>query len=211
LQSAKNSLSKYGVTLQNSGATWYKEYATDLLYTVMEVDYRLNNAFGTSNSFLNNVGKTTILAEPATHNEKGYEGYYGWTSGQQIQFYGRLSPQNMIHEFGHRINNSNNQGFTDLLDDPGNAVYDVNGNFVTGNRGNGYDRGGNQPAPNNGYRSDAWCPYQCHPRNMDAQGNTANEEWGDMFLNFVLDTFAPNPAGDALYNWTITNLSTFIK
>jgi RHS repeat-associated protein len=211
LQVAKQDLAKYGVSIENGGASWNKDYATELLYTVMEMDYVLNNAFDTYNSFIHNVGHTTVIAEPPTHDKNGNEGFYGWTSGSKIQFYGHLSPQDMIHEFGHRINNADSQGFTNLLDDPDHAVYDVNGSFVTGNTGKGYNRGGNQPAPNNGYRSDSPCPYQCHPRNMDAAGNTANEEWADMFMNFIGNTFAPNPAGDALFSWTITNLATFIK
>jgi hypothetical protein len=117
----------------------------------------------------------------------------------------------MIHEFGHRLNNSANQGLTTLLNDPANAVYDEGGNFVTGNQGNGYNRGGNRNAPFNGYRSDMpACPYQCHPRWMDG-GNSANEEWADMFMNFIGDTFAGNSAGTALVNWTTTNLAGFIK
>jgi RHS repeat-associated protein len=207
LQGARNTLkSDFGITLKNGGANWNFGYSTELMLTVMEIDYRLDNTYGLTNAFRDSMGKTTIISEDYPPGN-----YYGETDGSVITFYGHLSPEDMIHELGHRINNAANQGLTNLLDDPSYAVFDMHNKFVTGNRGNGYDRGGGNPAPQNGYRSDLPCPYQCHPRSMDASGNTANEEWADMFMNFIGNTYADNPAGNALYNWTTTNLASFIK
>ena len=203
----KEALKKYDITIQNGGATWNKDYATELLVTTMEIDYRLDNVFGTTNAFRDSMGKTTISSEDYPPGN-----YYGETDGSVITFYGYLSPEDMIHELGHRINNAANQGLTNLLNDPSHTVFDMHNKFVTGNRGNGYDRGGGNAAPLNGYITDRpACPYQCHPRWMEPNGNSANEEWADMFMNFIGDTFANNSAGSALYNWTTTNLASFIK
>lgn len=64
----------------------------------------------------------------------------------------------------------------------------------------------------NGYSSNEHHPEaQWHPRNMEPDGNTAGEDWADIFLNWTFGTFAPGLAGDALNNWTTTHMAGWIS
>ena len=46
---------------------------------------------------------------------------------------------------------------------------------------------------------------------MDDAGNTPNEDFADMFLNWAFDSFADDPMGEARYAWMEENMADWIE
>jgi hypothetical protein len=140
-------------------------------------------------------------------------GWYGIGNDGTISVLaGQVTYRLVLHELGHSFEKhiwARDGGMYKGTDNPiqmlvDNGVYDVNNNLVTG-KGN---RNNDMNAPDNGYWSDD-IPDQYHPRSME-DGDNTNEDWADMFLNWVDKSFYPNPAGNALNNWITTNMSEWI-
>jgi hypothetical protein len=141
------------------------------------------------------------------------DGWWGIASDGKIQIlFGKVTPRLIVHELGHSFekhiwtkNGGKYYGTNNpiqLLADDG--IYDVIGNLITG-KGN---RNNDMNAPDNGYYSDD-IPDQYHARGK-VDGDDGNEDWADMFMNWVYDSFYPNPAGDALYNWINVNMAEWL-
>gem|GEM_PF-6351733 len=109
----------------------------------------------------------------------------------------------MWYRDGQKYTGTNNP--LQLLAD---GIFDANGNLITesGNRYNG------RSAPENGYYCDSYvgeCQY--HSKDVDDYWNDPSEDFADIFMNWVFDSFYPNSAGAALYNWTETNMATWLQ
>jgi hypothetical protein len=152
------------------------------------------------------------------HSDPTLNDWFGIASDGRIRFKpGEVTPRLTVHELGHAFekhmkaqdggNYSGTNNPVQLLIDYG--IWDTNGSFVTGARNGRYDRNGGRNAPQNGYWSDDYRDeWQWHPRNM-TDGNNAYEDWADIFVNWVNNSFFPNSAGKALYDWAETNMSVW--
>lgn len=152
------------------------------------------------------LGQVTFRSVP-------YDGWYATAHGQEILFRkGRVSVSLVIHELGHTFNYRYHNTLiqpTRLLIWEG--VYARDGQFVTGNRYGSYDRHGGQRAPHNGYWSDNYrAGYQLHPRGLSPYGNSASEDFADIFLNWTRRSFVPNDAGRALHRWMDRNMKKWL-
>ena len=91
--------------------------------------------------------------------------------------------------------------------------------FVTGeNRskvGSPYERNGLDTGYYSGYAGDT-IPGQYHmmsqvdPSELMVDGNTASEEWGDMFLNWSMGGFNNSPRGQYYQTWMDDNMGSWI-
>lgn len=141
-------------------------------------------------------------------------GYSGTTYTNQINFHfnNRFPYQLIYHEMGHLLDNALGDRFTYALDHGG--VYDEDGNWVMGRDDvtDTYERDNylgykeqilNDP---NGFTVDALM----HPAgagDFDGTGDTAIEDWGDLFANYVVGNIDLNvPAGRARYNFVVDHL-----
>lgn len=144
--------------------------------------------------------------------------WYGKTSHELIRLKpGIITERLTLHELSHafekhlysiagRYSGTNNP-VQMLIDD---GVYADDGSFVTGYRNGAYDRHGGNLAPDNGYYSDNYLDeWQWHPRGM-IDGNSASEDWADIFLNWVTGSFVPNKSGDSLMNWVDVNMVQWV-
>jgi len=163
---------------------------------------------------------TTIFKQafgPMTFTIRNDIRYFGIASNGNIDFQaGRVTARLTAHELGHsfEMHMKANNGGVYADDHPivmliRQGIYDANGNLVTGkglsNRYNGLF------APNNGYYCDSYIgECQWHSRDVN-DWNNENEDWADIFMNWAFGSFAPNPAGDALYNWVETNMVSWLR
>jgi hypothetical protein len=53
-------------------------------------------------------------------------------------------------------------------------------------------------------------PWQQHSIRWDDNGNTPNEDFADMFLNWAFDGFTDDPAGNARFEWMEENMPDWI-
>jgi RHS repeat-associated protein len=119
----------------------------------------------------------------------------------------------IIHEFGHifdhLITGQWGYGRTVL---GSTTIYDETGDYVEGIPVGG----GAWTRRNDGYRCDTY-PCQQHPLNVSG-GETAGEDFADMFMNLVLDYsdiyssggFASNPAGKARHDWMQSQMAIWV-
>ena len=88
------------------------------------------------------------------------------------------------------------------------TINDSDGDYVSGVRNGTYER------TSSGYRSIKYPDMQHPPLNVDGtknpDGQTAMEDFADMFMNYVQGTFASGPAGDARNNWMNDNLTPLL-
>jgi hypothetical protein len=101
------------------------------------------------------------------------------------------------------------------------GLYDDNGMFMTGeNRryGDGsYRRNDLWTGYRSGYEGDTvpdqyhWMSETYPGQMMDADSNTAGEEWADMFLNWGMGGFNDSPRGQYYENWMTINMSEWIS
>ncbi len=91
------------------------------------------------------------------------------------------------------------------------GVYAPDGAKVTGTKyGNYYIRNMGSKAPGNSYWSDNVRDENLeHPISMD-EGNNEFEDFADIWLNWVYQSFVPNKAGWALYSWADNNMDTWL-
>jgi len=111
----------------------------------------------------------------------------------------------VTHELGHNFDHSIDAwgyGRTMLSQ---TTIVDANGNYVEGIPFGG----GAWARTDAGYRSD-WFPDQQHPRRLDNLGQTAGEGFADMFMNWVQNSFANDPAGQARHNWMTVHMAEWV-
>jgi RHS repeat-associated protein len=110
----------------------------------------------------------------------------------------------ITHEFGHIFNGVAGSFFTNRLAKTTISTRDevfVGGYSIFTNR---YTR------TNLGYQT-ATFPDQQHPINMDNEGPTAGEDFADMFMNYIRNSFANNLAGEARSGWMFSALSDYFN
>ncbi|RMF48359.1 MAG: hypothetical protein D6755_03925 [Anaerolineae bacterium] len=125
---------------------------------------------------------------------------------------GKITARLVTHELGHTFNATiANNGHTTPYNDLFKAsIRDDNGNWVTGRKNGEWERG------YRGYKSQGVPDLYHGPNNWndDATG-TVNEEFADMFMNWVFNSFDYRPnangAGTARYNWMSTNMAEWIN
>lgn len=133
-------------------------------------------------------------------------GHWAYASGRIVQMtIGRVTERLVSHELGHVYQYMAARRFeyprspvARLIAD---GVYTADGAMVTGVANGMYRRHNRLTAPANGYLSDDWrFGCQLHPVSMSG-GNSAGEDWADMWMNWVYDIFFDNPAGQALHRF----------
>jgi hypothetical protein len=147
-------------------------------------------------------------------------GYWGISGNHSITFQpGKVKARLVGHELGHELAFLLHDSHVGYAREPQHPVEMLiqegvwaDGEFVTGNRNGSYDRNGGLTAQEgNGYRSDDYHEeWQYHPRSMGKDGNSADEDFADIYLNWTNDSFADNPHGDALYRWADANIDTWL-
>jgi hypothetical protein len=154
-------------------------------------------------------------------------GGYGWQCEPLAE--GHMSAQLLAHELGHTfnarvINNLDDQirelqdpVRTDLLERlPRLAPYselgrteivaEIDGELV---HVSGLPDQGGYARTDLGYAA-LGSPWQQHSIRWDANGNTPNEDFADMFLGWAFEGFSDDPAGDARYTWMDSNMPEWI-
>jgi len=138
-------------------------------------------------------GRFKEFVGPVTFNFKYVtDGHYGgeWIGNRTINFYatnpGQLPEINIFHEMGHLIE-KDILGGRPSAELESNTFYDSNNTFVMGVRDGSYDRQtcwGYGP----GCRADNPWIFEQHPRSWEPDGNTGDEEFADMYLNYTAGT-----------------------
>jgi hypothetical protein len=176
-----------------------------------------------ASAFLMIFGCLTLYYGDKQPGATKLKGYWGISGDHQITFQpGKVTDELVEHELGHELAfllYDNNKGFENIPNHPiekliHEGVWTEDGDFVTGDRNGSYDRnGGLTSKEGNGYRSDDYHEgFQLHPRTMGPDGNSADEDWADIFMNWTSDgSFAPNSHGEALFKWVNTNMPTWLR
>ncbi|MCC6271069.1 MAG: hypothetical protein IT190_07315 [Microbacteriaceae bacterium] len=210
----KNIISKeFGVTLDDRGAehpyftnssgrAWDARNA-QLAYLGLS---QMNSALGGKLKSIIGSATFTLNSHP---NAGGYFGYTTYpNSSNVVDFYtnSTIPIQNLYHEFGHVLDNSTGDAFTTPL---GATVHQSTaGEYWFGGNSAGFLSSGQ--LFNNANVDD---PYY-GPLSVSAiqdNNGTANEQWGDIWANYVAGNINQNiPGGAELHNWITTQLTPFI-
>jgi hypothetical protein len=219
--------------LQEAGIQLAGEWTNEELIAVARVVRQIGAKFKT---ILSTMGYPNLSIADAFHMVFGdmtfyygdkppgslpLSGYWGRSGAHSITFQpGKVTSRLVGHELGHELAfllYDSQKGYANLPDHPVSMLIDEgiwdNGEFITGNRNGSYDRNGGLSAQDgNGYRSDDYHDeWQYHPRTMGVDGNSADEDWADIFLNWTYDSFADNPHGAALDQLTDANMEKWLK
>ena len=131
----------------------------------------------------------TGIFGPQTFKLITTEGFGGWWNNGVVELWGDFPYELVEHELGHIFD-------TMLGDIPGDeldqGIFAQNGEFVTGKRRGFYDRGELGFKITVRQKHSTSTPYyytQLHPRIWEPSGNTNDEEFADMFMNFLNGTF----------------------
>jgi RHS repeat-associated protein len=168
------------------------------------------SSFNTESDFREVMGDVQIRSDDNVGNycEVGNSGItcHSGTTGK-IGDYGFAGT--IIHEYGHILDDRLGGAGTNLMND--NGIYDKYGNWVSGIKADGtYERTGT------GYR----CPNSpCMMHSLDwlPDGPTPFEEFADMWMNYVQNSFASNinliqnSAGEARYQFMQQNLGALFN
>ena len=215
----KRELRSYGVTLKNS---WKFDDAYDAYYAVYSIGEafsRVTNESG-KDVFRRAFGSLNLYNGSAPDME--ISGYFGRTgcgaNGCNIALKpGSITARLITHELGHafekRMWYSDGQKYTgtnnpiQMLSETG--VFDVNNNLIT----KGYNRYNGLSAPDNGYYCNCYTfrESQYHSLDVDKYWNDPSEDFADIFMNWVYDSFYPNNAGAALFDWTESNMANWLQ
>jgi RHS repeat-associated protein len=197
-------LAQYGVTL---GGDWDENDKLQVLIEVIRMGAAIACLRGNCSSFSAASGFRNIMGDWNIKMDKNAGNYceagtgtitcHGGTNGN-LSNYGFAGT--ITHEYGHVLDNQLGGAGTDLMESSG--IYDVNRNWVTGlhtDTQRDYER------TTTGYGCDR-VPCMMHPLDWLPDGPTASEEFADMWMNYVQDSFAANDAGVARYDFMDDNL-----
>jgi len=107
----------------------------------------------------------------------------------------------VTHEFGHILDVRTGLSGSGSM---WTTINDLEGKYVTGVNGDGI-----WVRKNAGYGSDSY-PDQMHPADKNG-GQSTIEEFADMFMNWVYDSFAQDAAGDARFGFMTTNMADWVS
>lgn len=174
----KNELKKqFGLTISDGVNEWS---FSDVVFTYIAY----GNIARVTPNFYNYGNEITLkYSEPI---EPGT--YSGWTTDASITFYadsGKMVYQNVYHETAHAIDNVTGNAITGWMNS--HSIYTLGGQLVFGLNGDYYERN------TEGYLLDLiWDPHrnmvvaaQQHPLGVDSYGNTSDEDWADLYANYV--------------------------
>jgi hypothetical protein len=205
---------RFGIIVSDDTGKWATAHIQIVYSALSNIDVAvggmLKTLLGTSKKFLRDWESAT---------------YSGTTYKHQINFhFNNKLPYHLIyHEMGHLLDNAQGDKYTRALDQI--IVY-------TGYPNQTGDRVMGRNCPTNQYGAACKTPpydridgkgyiqyhlikdpsgynveTEMHPRSFSADGNTANEEWGDLFANYVAGNFnLIDPIGLAKYNWVRNQL-----
>jgi hypothetical protein len=153
-----------------------------------------------------------------------------WADGKVKLDSGEITARLVVHELAHAFASRVYDTLTyrlggDVERSPVNILSNTRiyaaGKLITGLSldGGRFDRYGKNDtedyaAPDNGFLGDYQNDpdqWQVHPLGMEPDGNTAGEQYADMFLNWTYSTFAGNSAGFALNSWMTSNMSEWVS
>jgi RHS repeat-associated protein len=205
-------LANYGVTLNNASNYDYKQIKEEVERMASILNSLACYVEGDECSILpdhlafqNIVGKTTINFYSNTKETKdvcfahtGTINCYGMSNRLHTEFRGLIT-----HEFGHILNNLSGQGpddgsvYTETNVEvaiEGATIFTASGLYVTGYIDGGYNR------TRTGYG------HIMHDIDWLPGGARGYEEFSDMWLNYVYDSFSQDEYGygDARYHWMQT-------
>ncbi|MFV2044678.1 MAG: hypothetical protein ACC700_15765 [Anaerolineales bacterium] len=155
-------------------------------------------------------------------------GGYGWRCEPLAR--GRMSAELLAHELGHTFNARVNNRLTAEIQDsedpvrqeqllaqvPSMTPYGELGRTQIAAEIDGETVHVSGRPPAGGYeRTDLGFaslgkPWQQHSIRWDEIGNTANEDFADMFLGWGFDGFGDDSAGEARYTWMEANMPEWI-
>jgi hypothetical protein len=118
---------------------------------------------------------------------------------------GSINSRVIAHEFGHVFNaNMVNNGLASPYDVLGDStIVDANGNWVEGiNSAEIWQR------TFSGYQSDR-APDVYHGIRFD-DWNSVGEDFADMYMNYIFNSFSADLAGTARYNWMDTHMEIWL-
>ena len=109
---------------------------------------------------------------------------------------GRITGGLIAHELGHEFRRRLlSHGIDAYVVLGGDTILDADGNYVSGVHNGEWDR------DFAGYRG-GYAPYVYHGREFD-DWNSVNEDFADMFMNWVYGSFSDDPAGLARNTWMV--------
>lgn len=184
----------------------------DIKY-INNAEHRVGNALADYTDMSSEESFNCVFGVVVFEERDYLYGYDSYTYPDKTVAYisGRVKIKLMVHELGHVFDLliPYKQRPTTLLATRG--IVDRTGDKVTGSWYNGYYRHIGKTAPANGYLSDSYLlGYQMHPVYMQG-GNSATEDWADIFLNWVYQSFASNDAGDAINAWVDKNMRIWLR
>ncbi|HBI37103.1 MAG TPA: hypothetical protein DDY71_05610 [Spirochaetia bacterium] len=137
--------------------------------------------------------------------------YYGFVEDKNFISFkpNKITKYIVVHEMGHLFYLRIPQPI-EILSKTG--IYSPSNKFLTGLHPYGYYyRNNGKSAPKNGYVSDWYIDgYQLHPVTLP-DGNNVDEDWADLFRNWVYNSFVENEAGITLYNWVNDHMTLWLN
>ncbi len=193
---------RFGITLSDDTGKWHTTEIHIAFGALSNIDAALNGML------------KTLLNGPKTFYIKWNQNNYGGTTYPQrinFRYNGRFPYLLIYHEMGHLLNYSLGGRFVNALN---HGEVTADGEVVMG-----------RDKPQSDYHRNNWAGYKdhyltdpngftlralMHPAgagDFDGTGNTPDEDWGDMFANFVAGNIdLTTAAGKARYDWTIKYL-----
>jgi hypothetical protein len=201
----------YGVTLDDNGATnpnFKDSHGSKWdLTNARIVDSGLNSMNKALNGNLHKIiGSATFTLN--SHPDAGH--YKGLTpdpinSNNIVDFYtnSTIPFQNLYHEFGHVLDNSTGDAFTTPL---GTVHSSDSGEYWFGGNGTGFLSSQELfKSPSVGD------PFWTSVSAIQDNKGTANEQWGDLWANYVAGNIDQSKVGgSAAYTWMTTQLTPYI-
>lgn len=195
-------LNSYGVKLKSRGsATWTFDDAYSAYLGVFNVASALAYASGRESVdiFRRVYGPLSFILDT--------DGSGLWSCSSTgniicVNAEGRITDRLIAHELGHEFRRRLLSRDVDLYAVLGSTtISDVNGDYVSGVRNGAWDR------TFNGYMGTG-APYVYHGSDDFDDWNSPGEDFADMFMNWVYDSFSVDLAGEARYDWMDDNMTT---
>ncbi len=193
---------------------WTVQEKTAIISGAHQVNNKLKGHGGT---FLDVYGgPVNIYHDSQTCNNA--LGYDCWASatGSQVTVYanaGSVDSWLIMHELGHSFNANTvlteddfwGEGYKNLAQE---GIYAPDGSRIAGNTNPvSYSDNSTYQRTDFGYQGTALNPY---PYRQHADALTVEEDFADMFMNYVNNSFTTDDAGVARYNWMDSHMSTWI-
>jgi hypothetical protein len=203
---AQSLLSRYGITLDN----WRKADAYNAYDAIVQIAGALGRVTGKgSTAIFKDVFGPMKFTMDSNDSGKWHcaanAGGFGCTNAS-----GKIDGRIIAHELAHVFRNRyfGRMGKTtdvDLYSVIGNAtITDEDGNYVSGVQNGTWER------TFQGYKSNG-APDVYHGSKEWDDWNSTGEEFADMFMNWVYDSFSADNAGAARYKWMNDSMITWMK